>query len=615
MRRKIPWQFSLLLLALLTFQSRRLWAADDVSLGDGLVWLALMLGTAFFAGSFFFSWLGRRRPRGAQMVPFSKLRSLRAPIPLEAEEDPAAASRLFFGGIDHYTPEAATSHFFLVGGTGSGKTLNLNMMMQSVLPPIWNGLGRAWGEATAEKATTRPKVDHVDQRAVIFDVKQDMVSTLLALGIPTERMRIFNPFDHRCYAWDMARDIDAPDTALQLASILIAEDTRETNRYFSDAARDLLCGIIQVFIEKGETREAGTTGAGGAAWHLADLILTMRTPERLEHVLSQTRHGQDLIALHLRAEVTSLNILSTARTKLAPFEVVAALWKRAAEAGRTLSLRQFLEEPLVMVLGNHQSALAPIQAINRVIFQRLTELVLDQGESRERRTWFFLDEARKIGKLSGLEDLMTNGRSKGACVVLGFQDIAGMREVYGPQVAEEILGMCGTFGVLKISGAATPQWASLIMGEREEPIVTRGFSTSEAGGVSANEGENWGIRPLLLPSQFRSLPRPELGKPLCGYFRSAFIQNPQHRDMVYRAEVPPAEIARRLPIATSTQRAQNFVPWPSRDAKKLHDWDARDYGRLNLSPKIELLLPRPVEARQDQNAFHTPDAPLKNKSL
>ena len=59
----------------------------------------------------------------------------------------------------------------------------------------------------------------------------------------------------------------------------------------------------------------------------------MRTPERLRQVLALTQRGRDLIALHLEAATTSLNILSTARTRLAPFEVVAALWKQRRRAG------------------------------------------------------------------------------------------------------------------------------------------------------------------------------------------------------------------------------------------------------------------------------------------
>ena len=551
MRRRLLGRFFLLVLLLTAFQTGRIFyvnpfSREALSVRDLSIWLALVASCLLIAGWAFVSWWRRRRPRGALLIPFAALKAH-----CDKRENHISREPLFFGGIDGYSAEAATSHFFLAGTTGSGKTLNLTMMMAAVLPSIWKQKG-------------------CDRRAVIFDVKQDMISTLLALDAPNSHLTIFNPFDDRCSAWDVASDIDGPDTALQLATILIPDNPRESNRYFSDAARDVVCGVMQVFIER------------GALWQFADPILATRTPERIRSVLSLTQRGRDLIALHLDTPTTSLNILSTIRTKLAPFEVVAALWKQAAEEGRILSLKTFLKEPKVLVLGNNQSALAPIQAINRVIFRRLTELLLDQNESAERRTWFFLDEARKIGKLDGLDDLMTNGRSKGACVVLGFQDIAGMREVYGQHVAEEILGMCGSVGILKISGATTPQWASTILGEREEAIATRGSSSTEMGRITESEGESWGIRPLLLPSQFRALPRPEKGKPVYGYFRSAFIENPNFRDKVYKAEVSPAELARRLPRPTSEQRALNFQPWRDAKVKYLENWTLRDYARLKL---------------------------------
>ncbi len=582
MRRRLLGRIFLLVFLLAAFQSGRIFYAESgshaaPSARDLTIWIALVIACFAIAGGALLLWWRRRQPRGAQIVSFAALKAHCDHSHRDHRAGETTREPLFFGGIEGYSPEAATSHFFLAGGTGSGKTLNLSMMMASVLPAIWKGgsdqpdRDRKTGEPCAKNEVFNDQLFN-DRRAVIFDVKQDMISTLLALEAPLSHLKIFNPFDARCTAWDMARDIEGPDTALQLATILIPDNPRESNRYFSDAARDLLCGAIQVFIER------------QSAWQLADLILTMRTPDRLRAVLALTGRGRDLIALHMEAATTSLNILSTARTKLAPFEVVAALWKRAAAQNRTLSLKTFLTQPGVLILGNNQSALAPIQPINRVIFRRLTELLLDQNESPTRRTWFFLDEARKIGQLDGLDDLMTNGRSKGACVVLGFQDIAGMREVYGPHVAEEILGMCGTLGILKISGATTPQWASTILGEREEAIATRGSSATEMGRLTESEGESWGIRPLLLPSQFRALPRPEKGKPVCGYFRSAFLENPAFRDKVYRAEIAPAELARRLPVPTPAQRALNFKPWPNAKSKYLENWEWPDYERLKLPP-------------------------------
>ena len=327
-------------------------------------------------------------------------------------------------------------------------------------------------------------------------------------------MLTLNPFDRRCYEWDLAADIDAPDIALQLATILIPEEQSQS-RYFMDAARDLLAGVINVFIECGDLR------AAGPAWRLADLILAFRSPLRLHHILKQTELGRDLIALHLQGSDAPHSVLSTARTRLAPFEVIAAQWQRAGdgyyetdEAGSSsrfrppqkISLRDFLDDKKdrrILVLGNNQEAIAPIQAINRVIFQRLTEMVLNLAENPKegpgRRLWFFLDEARKLGRLEGLDDLLTNGRSKGACVVLGFQDIDGLKAVYGEEIAGELTTMCATIGFLKLSGVSTPQWASETFGEREEKVKMGSSSfTNSEGHYSTTDGENeqWRRAPL-----------------------------------------------------------------------------------------------------------------------
>jgi hypothetical protein len=516
----------------------------------------------------FFKQFGRKPNRGAKQMSFRNALT-KAFVADRTTSASAVGKGIYFGGV-LLPPEAATNHFLIVGATGSGKTLALRMMMESVLPQL---------------------LASSDQRAVIYDVKQDVVSIIRGtlgralsrkgMSEPSiasdlsKRIVVLNPFDRRCREWAIAEDVDSPELALQIATILIPEEQGH-NRYFSDAARDLLTGVINVFIE----RSAGR-------WTFADLLVAMRSPARLEHVLSQTAEGQDLVELHLLAENTTRSVISTARSKLAPFDVVAALWGEARRSGRTISLRKFLTGNEILVLGNHQAALAPIRAINRVIFQRLTELILSQTEDESRRTWFFLDEVRKLEKLDGLDDLMTNGRSKGACVVLGFQAVEGMEAVYGKEIAGEIVSMCGSYGVLRVAGARTPQWASEVMGEHEVIQSVRSHSetlggSSQIGGLSSTAGESEQIREkrLFLPSQFRMIPRPERGKPLCGYFCSAFLESTP-----YYAAIPPQDVAHRLLAAGPPE--ENFHPWPDGVRKRLRQWNADDYQRLGLPPLDE----------------------------
>jgi len=488
---------------------------------------------------------------------------------------------LFFGGLD-IVEAAGTSHLMIVGSTGSGKTLNLRMTMGSTLPGVLE--------------------ENADFRGVIFDVKQDMLSILhgilrqsLANGKAwkdlsqdhqrelnqkaAEKIITLNPFDKRCYEWDMAKDVTDPETALQLATILIPEETGSNNRYFSDAARDLLAGVLTFFFENADK-------SAKRPWGLSDVLYVMRSEERLRRVLEQTDEGKDLIALHMEMERTSKNIVSTGRSFLIPLQVPAALWRHAGEQGRLISLKDFLTKNCLLVLGNNQKALAPIQAINRLVFQRLTELILDQPESDTRRTWIYLDEVRKLGKLDGLSDLMTNGRSKGVCVVLGFQDIDGIRAVYGKEVAGELTSMPATFGILRVSGASTPQWASELFGEQERREITRSVNRAESDqGLTVTKGRNESIREkrVYLSAEFRMIPNPRRGETLNGYFFSPFAEEEDRTPTTWKAEITPAAIQKYL--HPKSEAYQDIEHWPLETVKKLPAWEEEDEKRLALPPE------------------------------
>jgi len=143
-------------------------------------------------------------------------------------------------------------------------------------------------------------------------------------------------------------------------------------------------------------------------------------------------------------------------------------------------------------LGSNEEQRATLDAINRVIFQRVTELVLSQSESLTRRTWIFLDEIREAGNLDSLGRLMTKGRSKGGCVVLGFQDIEGMRDAFGKERANELVGQANNKIILRLNSSETAQWASELFGKYEfiEEETGENSGGSKTTGLTMTEGES-----------------------------------------------------------------------------------------------------------------------------
>src|SRR5215210_7824166 len=103
--------------------------------------------------------------------------------------------------------QSATKNYCFVGTVGSGKTVSIKLLLQTVLPFI-----------------TYEEFDH---RALVYDPKQEMIPFLLGLNqylreleeedakaedrplqdIKPIEVKTLNPFDVNGYAWDMARDV------------------------------------------------------------------------------------------------------------------------------------------------------------------------------------------------------------------------------------------------------------------------------------------------------------------------------------------------------------------------------------------------------------------------
>ena len=430
---------------------------------------------------------------------------------------------------------AENSHFLVVGTTGSGKSLTLGRLMREALE----------GTGTGE-----------DKRALIYDAKTDVASFLatLSLAIPVVYL---NPFDKRSSQWDMSADITSPASALQVASIFVPEESGSSNRYFTDTARDLLREVMMSFV------------SAGCEWTLRDIMLAMRSKERLREVLERTPEGAELLTLHTGDSRAFQSVLSTARSRLAPLEPIAALWHRAKEK---VSLRDWVRGGMVLVLGNDESARTAMDALNQVVFQRATELALKQPNSTTRRTWFFLDEVREAGKLAGLSKLMNKGRSRGCCVALGFQDIHGLKDVYGTEVALEIVGQCSQKALLRMESEATAKWGSATIGQYEHVDVLRGRS-----GWQLSAAEQWRTADLVMPSELLGIAPTSMTRGLTGYYLTPHIG-------AFRRTLPLLHMLGQpaSQLDAGAQGEQDFIERPECE-QYLASWSVEDCNRLGLA--------------------------------
>lgn len=453
---------------------------------------------------------------------------------------------LFWGGLN--LPEhCATEHFAIVGTPGSGKSLSLQLLMKSVFPSMIKGSGR---------------------RALIYDAKRDMASLLPSLVegiVPPPVTFILNPFDLRSSPWDMNKDIREGATALQIAGILIPETGGESQPFFRNAARILLAGVMEAF-----TRLAPNT------WTLRDVVLALRYKERIVAILASHPETASLIPKYVSGKSRDDDVATTLDTFLRPFSFVAAAWHHSDQPA--VSLEQWARSEEVLILGSDPKFDSILQPLNRAIFKRAVELVRRQPDVKKedsRQSWFFVDELRNAGALEDIDKLLVEGRSKGACVVIGFQDLAGLREVFGDKRADEIIGACANKVFLQNGEGTTIEYATKHFKSQE--ILETKVSKSTGWSASGNSiSQQKTMKPVVHEGLLKSLPKPEPGRTgLNGYCDTAAVGTLSP----YLMELTPQFLTDNLP--QPNEAVDGFIPRPAAHLE-LPEWTREDLKRLGL---------------------------------
>lgn len=417
--------------------------------------------------------------RGASLLSMQQVRNALRRIARPDEP------RIIWAGQPFRESDSA-EHFLIVGTTRSGKTVALRLLLASILPDIVSGS---------------------DWRALVFDPKGDMLSIIKGIA-PHCPVHILNPFDARCAAWDMARDVTSPATTLEIASIIIKMD-RGDNSFFVHAARGLMAAVMDAFIL-----------SRPGAWTLADVVLTLSDQGRTESLLRSvpaTNHKADQYFGETDPR-TVANVMATVSAHAAMLEPIAAAWARASY---TISLSAWCQEESILVLGHDETLRNPMSAVNLLLLQRLFELILSQSESDTRRTYVILDELPLLGKLEALTRFMDMARSKGGRVAVTFQLIEEMRAIYGEHMADAIAGLPGNKALLLTHSVATARWAADTIGKCDVRRWSASHHIGKETSTTYSEVLDFN-RETVMPSQIMRLPRADRRR-FCGYFVSPLL--------------------------------------------------------------------------------------------
>jgi len=522
----------------------------------GLKWcVVLLLVTSLFFHRRILQWIRIREYTRGRQLQKGQRSNKRKRIP--------TAGELRWG--NGCIPEsAATQHFLVSGVTGSGKSHVQRLLMRDVLRRI------------------RPDSD---TRVLIYDAKGETTAYLQQIGVQAPIFSL-NPFEARgelpmAVSWDIARDITSPTRAMNFSSSLIKEEDSGANKYFSSSARLIVQGVILSFIKH-----------SGTEWTFSDLVYTTLSRERLELVLGRDQEGREILDNFLTEDRTGQAVLTSVIANMYYFSPVAALWQRTT---KRLSIRKWLTDSSILLLGANQAASATLDVLNEQIITFMAEEIDTQNNSATRRTWVWLDEAREAKRIlqsGAIQSLAVKGRSRGACLVLGFQDIEGFREACGnDKLADEIIGQCSHKALLRMESPGSAEWASKIVGQYETIEVFRSENTSGRGVFSGghNLSEQRVLKDTVLPSEFYAIPATNKHNGLTGYYTSPLLG-------AYRATTVPADIE-PVVVSEAAENQHAIVYRPESD-QWLRDWSAKDKQRLSLPMERDLVLEKTALVEQ-----------------
>jgi hypothetical protein len=355
-----------------------------------------------------------------------------------------------------------TRHILDLGSVGGGKT---QTMLHLILAAILRGDG-----------------------VLVLDTKGDMMAGLPAQPDPL----LVAPHDRRSLVWDVAADCCVKQDARELAARFIPTSA---DPMWSQAAQEIFVACI-VHLQATKGRD----------WSWSDLEAVVTADVEVLRAHAKDHNPNALRLLDQPESKTTLSILTTFQTYMRIVSVLAEAW-RDASAGR-FSIRAWLHNPTPrrpLILQHDPS----YPELSRIWIGSMLGLLASAvgsptlTESRQRRVWLFLDEFPQLPPIRQFSTFLELGRSKGIAVVIGAQDTAQIRAVYGHDQAKSWFGMTGTKIITRINAGDAAEDISRLIGEQE--VERRIQSETHAGGrVSRTESVQREIRRVVTASELGS---------------------------------------------------------------------------------------------------------------
>ena len=448
--------------------------------------------------------------------------------------------RAVFWAMRDIPIETASKNLLIMGVPGSGKTVSIELFIQSLVHRLRAPVG-----------------SEPPEKLIILDVKGTFFSFLRAQGVPEEDIFILDPFDQRCATWNLAKDITGDAAAQSLAALIVPSEPNASTPYFWQAAQNTVWAVI-----------IALNSLRPGRWTLRDLLHSLSSPENIERLVNQVSEAKTKAEPYLKDTTHFSAVHAVILTRASRLETVAALWHATAsspdpgKSPKEFSITDWFSNDQskrrhgVLLLGHGPKYPESLAPLNALLLRMISDKLQTKPDVGQPHTWIVLDEFRWMKEVECIVELLGVGSRRGASTLLGIQDLGGLLAMYGSDRTAEILGLCANKTFLRLSELRSAEWASKCLGDTETKVTFGKYIVTP---------------PLFLPGEFLNLKTPQSfpGSRMQGIHHIPDIGAPFSTDEEARAifgmNFKPTDEQRKtfLDHVDRPNTDQNLKPWTS----------------------------------------------------
>jgi type IV secretory pathway TraG/TraD family ATPase VirD4 len=325
------------------------------------------------------------------------------------------------------------------------------------------------------------------EKGICYDNKGDYISEFYN----PETDLLFNPLDARSLGWNLFNELVSYPDIDAVAASLVPPSKANTDPFWNDAARGVFSGILHYLYQKNRMNNA-------ELWKM----LTADASE-IAIRLNKTKGGE----AGYRYITQNAENSRQAESVLAVLMQYSKCFEYMVANDGDFTINHWLEKGRGFIyITNYDVIEETLRPVLSLFVDLVCRKLLSMPDSDTRRIYLMLDEFGSLQRLPTLINLLTKGRSKGACTFLGIQDDGQTEKIYTPPLRKSIDNACGNRLTFSLSGETAGLESRFNIGECEFLETNRSMSMgphSMRDGISLQKNKKRG--PLFLPSDIANL--------------------------------------------------------------------------------------------------------------